>query len=92
MRRPGKGKVPHQLKNPSPIRPATTTSQRAPHGAMPVSSRLTLSSHSVCRAAIADLAAEALREKRLEIRLVIDGEDFRDAHQSAAASNWRSCA
>jgi len=36
MWRPGKGKVPHQLKNPSPIRPATTASQHAHCGAMPV--------------------------------------------------------
>src|SRR6266567_3196822 len=39
---------------------------------------------------VAELAAEALREKRLEIRLGIDGEDFRGAHQLVAAINCKS--
>jgi hypothetical protein len=37
--------------------------------------------------AIADLTAEALRDQRLEIRLVVDPEDLRRAHQSAAAGS-----
>jgi hypothetical protein len=37
--------------------------------------------------AVADLTAEALRDQRLEIRLVVDPEDLRRAHQSAAAGS-----
>jgi hypothetical protein len=42
--------------------------------------------------AVADLTAEALRNQRFEIRLIVDPEDLRRAHQSAAADKWRSWA
>jgi hypothetical protein len=77
-------------------RSSVTTASGIMASAMPV--KPTMSQHSTRQSAaarppaeselaVADLTAEALRDQRLEISLVVDPEDLRRAHQSAAAGS-----